>query len=393
MSARAAILDRCAAGICLFASCGPGTASVARAPSINPSSERVRAIASQGSAIAGRVLLDGKPVGYYSVTVTKSYAATILERATLVHAADGRFHVAVKEPGSWDVIIAGPGFARRVVAGSQVDEGKTSDLGDVVVTRGHTIRGVVRDTDGNPIVGADVALVTTELPDARGELDQLAHGNLFARSDDRGAYEIAGSAMIPLQMGHPQISATTRDHRVSLPAVVPDGDATIDLIVERTGRLEITLTGSVQTLVFVSPVGNRRVSLPVRTTNGMYHLDVPAGDYELSTIRPAQPYASQRQQVLVAAGAVAAVTIAVPPTPPVSIKVHVVGASCDEVQLFARDDAPAVTAKCNGGDAEFAQVEPGMYFACATGSSKRACEAFIVAEATANQNFEIHPRP
>jgi hypothetical protein len=378
-----------ATSIYLVASCGPRTSNYVMAPSHKPTLEPSREVAPHGSAISGRVLFGGRPVRYFGVTVTSNFAGVILGHANVFHAADGRFRVAVPEAGSWDLIIAGPGFARRVLAGNEVEEGKTRDVGDVVVARGHTIRGVVRDAGGAPMPSADIALVATEFSDVSGELDQLARGNIYTRTDDRGAYEIEGSAIEPLAIGTPQISATTRDRRASLPTAVPDSDTRIDLTVGLTGTLEIAVTGSVQTTVIVNPVGNHSVSLPVHQIGDVYRLDVPVGDYEIATVLIGQTVSLQRRQVSVSAGAIAAVTIAVPPIPSVPIKVHA-DLACDEMQLYARADAPVATAKCVSGDAEFAQVEPGVYMACSITSGKRACESFVVGESTASQQFDLN---
>jgi hypothetical protein len=346
--------------------------------------------APERTSIAGRVLLDGQPVNYYGVTATRNFAfSAVWGPAKAIHAADGRFRVPVSEAGTWDLVIAGPRFARRVLTSNAVEDGHTLDVGDVVVNRGHTIRGVVRDA-GGPVAGADVSFVTTPSIDG-GELDELARGNLSAASDGSGAYEIEGVVKLPLETFHPQIMAATRDHRVSWPVAAPDADATIDLAVAPAGTVEITVTGSVQTAVFVRPAGNSRISLPARRSGGVFRLDVPAGDYEVVAFQTGAQPPAPRQQVSVITGAVALVTFAITSRPPVAIEVRVAGASCDEVELEAPGDLPVATAKCSDGVAHFAQVEPGLYKACGTSSGVRTCMGFRVSDSP-NQKFEIRPR-
>lgn len=380
------------AGLVVLAACGGPPVVPPAPPPLRPTPHAPSPPAEPtGTAIAGRVVLDGAPVRYYGVIVSASFASSApTDPAKVIHHGDGRFRLPVKDLGPWDLVIAGPGFARKVVAGTSVPDGATKDLGDIAVAHGHTIRGVVRDGYGAPVASAEVALVSTPGAEQGGALDELARGNLSAITGDDGGYEIDDVAQLPLRHSHPTLTASTRDHRVSLPASVPDADATLDLVVEAVGTLEVRVTGSVQGRVVVHTVNRPMVLVPGHQSAGVYRVDAPAGDYEVVVFsggrNPPQP-----QRVTIVAGSVAAVTVPLQPMPLVGIKIHVAGASCDEVQLTViGEDAPVASGKCIGSDAELAQVEPGQYMACTTGAVKPACNVVRVRD-SGQQTFQIGP--
>jgi hypothetical protein len=222
--------------------------------------------------VVGRVLLDGQPVPYYGVTVARNFTS-FYQPPTPIRAADGRFRVAVPKPDTWDVVIAGPGFARTVLPGKAIGDGQTLDLGDISVGHGHTIRGAVRDDSGAPVANARVALVASPWPGASDDLAELAHGNIAAITDARGNYRIAGTAAIALDTGRRQITASTADQRWSLPAMVPDTDATVDFMVGPTGALDATVVGSVQASVFATARSNRGGFLAGQKHDRVVHFD------------------------------------------------------------------------------------------------------------------------
>jgi hypothetical protein len=327
-----------------------------------------------GTAIAGRVVLEGTPVRYYGVIASTSYPKSAPpEPARVIRASDGRFRVVVKDLGPWDLVIAGPGFARKIIVSTSVPEGTTKDLGDIEVTHGHTIRGVVRDGYGAPVPSADIALVSTPLAEPGSVLDDLARGNLSAITSDDGSYEIDDVGQIAFRSSRPTITATTRDHRTSLSSPVPDADTTIDFTVQPVGTLEVRVTGSVQGRVVVHTTGKPMVLVPGHQTAGVYRVDAPAGDYEIVVFN-VTGQAPPSQRITIVPGTVVSTTFALPVVPAVGITVHVNGTTCDEVQLTVPgEDGPVASGRCIGTDAEIPQVEPGRYMACSSGAGKPAC--------------------
>jgi len=82
------------------------------------------------AGITGRVLLDGKPVTYYGVAIDEDANASY-SRPVPVRDPAGRFTRRDVAPGTFAIIIVGPGFARRVVEGVHVTSGGMTDVGDI----------------------------------------------------------------------------------------------------------------------------------------------------------------------------------------------------------------------------------------------------------------------
>jgi hypothetical protein len=83
--------------------------------------------------VTGRVILDGVPVRHYRFAITDDPAAD--PRTTAVYDASGRFAEPDAPPGTFAVLITGPGLANRVVEHVAITPGRTTDLGDIAVTR------------------------------------------------------------------------------------------------------------------------------------------------------------------------------------------------------------------------------------------------------------------
>ncbi len=266
--------------------------------------------------------------------------------ARSVHTNDGRFSLSVDGPGEWDVIIAAPGLARRVLVRRQIENGKVLDLGDVALSRGHVIQGVVRDEAGAPFAGARV-----------------------------------------------DVSAITKDGRASLPADVPDADATIDLTASAAGGIEVTVHGAADSIVDARPVGNSGAVLHGQKSRDVVRFDcVPEGDYNLELLVPFPGAVVGPERVSVAAGQVTSTTLSAPVSAPVAITVHSADGPCRAIELLPPGQAdPAHTSRCSGNEAAFPAVTPGRYWACTTakGGVVDFCSPVAVQPAPALQTFEI----
>jgi hypothetical protein len=104
--------------------------------------------------LVGRVTLDGQPVPYFGVSMVVAKISNSLPDA--VRSADGRFAITLPR-GTWDLIFAGPGFARTVVPNVTIAESGNAPL-EVAVTHGYTIDGTVVDPVGNPVGSAAVRI-------------------------------------------------------------------------------------------------------------------------------------------------------------------------------------------------------------------------------------------
>lgn len=209
-----------------------------------------------GTPISGRVLLNGEPVPFFGVTATDDATFTpglgTFFRPTPFHTSDGRFTITPRNSRDRDLVIAGPGFERLAVRA--VPRGQ-SDIGDINVTNGHRIEGVVRDDVGRPVANATVTFspstgAATATASARDGVDQLTDlllGVITVNSDQHGHYVIQGAAAdtpwpTKYFAGPMQVIARSPDH-ASVPVVLPDADATADLTLQKTGVVELVAPG------------------------------------------------------------------------------------------------------------------------------------------------------
>jgi hypothetical protein len=240
------------------------------------------------------VLLNGQPVPFFGVTATDDATFTpglgSFFRPTPFQTSDGRFTITPRSVRDRDLIIAGPGFERIAV---RAVPRKQSDIGDINVTTGHRIEGVVRDEAGNPVAGATVTFSpSTSAATARDDIDQLTDlllGVITVTSDERGHYVIQGAAGDPpwpatYVDGPTQLIARSPD-LASVPVIIPDGDTTADLTLHKSGVLEIVAPGRARheiVLINIRAAAAPDVSLRFTLYDNHSHVrtQVAAGAYE-----------------------------------------------------------------------------------------------------------------
>ena len=347
------------------------------------------------AALIGRALLDGKPVPYYGVLVSEHPEFAFIGDPVSVRSADGTFAIHSVQPGTWGVIVLGPGTARQVITDVHVADGKTTDLGDIVLARGAKISGHVTDTSGAPVVGArvQIGLALRGMPD-RGTLAAAFAGSYTTTTDASGAYVFDGVALGE----HESISATAPGRGMAPPLPLPAGDSTIDLTLAASGGIDGTLVNYTSGYVGVharsTVPGMSRISLDaVLDASGGFHFDdVPAGDYSIGMFAPPGSPSAPSVQATVVANQRITVTLVLPKAT-VDIAVHVTGADCD-LFLLARPgegsgmpgpDSFVQIAKCNKGVAEISAIAPGPYRGC----SSQKCAPLTVAEAPPKQTIEL----
>jgi len=109
-----------------------------------PGEEAVRVVVNRQASFEGRVVRrDGKPLGEFVVGHHR------------VASPDGRFALRLDDVGSLPLVISASGLAPDIRPESP-GEGETIALGDVVLGAGRTVRGFLRTTTNEPIVGAAV---------------------------------------------------------------------------------------------------------------------------------------------------------------------------------------------------------------------------------------------
>jgi hypothetical protein len=197
--------------------------------------------------------------------------------------ADGRFVLEDVAEGSWVVEASAPDRANGVAPGVRVAAGPTVDVGRIRLTAGGTVRGVVLDTAGAPVAGAN-ALVE------RASRDWSGRGR-EATTDPGGAFEVRGveAGMVEVVVNHPSYA----QGRSSAVEVDPTrGPAELRVVLSQGGRIEGRVlrrdgTG-VQAMLNASAAspGGRRVSWSLSSTNtapdGSFVMEhVPAGRLSL----------------------------------------------------------------------------------------------------------------
>jgi Protein of unknown function (DUF2012) len=297
--------------LCNVVSCAPSSARPTEPATIPAQVQRPASIRTEnpkhGATISGRVLLDGKPVRYFGVTVTPNWAMESRKPPTVVRARDGRFSISNIEPGHWDVIVAGPGFARYLALGHDLDDDAHAiDLGDLNVKHGFTIEGHVTTADGRPAAGATVSLNQSPVVDSRDrdELTALTRGNLTTVTDNDGAYFFEGVTTIDLAGSGPRISASLPDGRWSLASDLSSGNAKVDLVITAVGEVDGTVSGTIDPkgLVFARSATKSRTfyDTKLRRDGSFVFPNLPIGEYQLFVFSPsaARPGAPVRVTVV-----------------------------------------------------------------------------------------------
>lgn len=89
-------------------------------------------------------------------------------------------------------MLVGPGFQRQVLDGVRAVPGRTTDLGEIAVSAGQSLRGRVVTASGAPVVGAAVVVHIRNGPVTEVTLSAENADVRGARSDASGRFEIAG---------------------------------------------------------------------------------------------------------------------------------------------------------------------------------------------------------
>jgi beta-lactamase regulating signal transducer with metallopeptidase domain len=140
--------------------------------------------------IVGRVVDEaGRAVSQYSIralakAVGRLGPTTISAQLT----GDGRFEVPRLRPGSYTLHIQAAEHVDKTVADTDVEEGRTTDVGPIVLFAGGTVRGIVVDPTGAPVAGAE--LRADEV--ARPRMHFGGAGDRDAVSDGAGRFEFRG---------------------------------------------------------------------------------------------------------------------------------------------------------------------------------------------------------
>jgi hypothetical protein len=266
----------------------------------------------------GIVTLDGVPRPYFGVTLTRDHQHAHLYGVSppaVFRGNDGKFTISAPEPGEWDLIVVGPGFARWVVKKIRIGSLSPSSPLRIEVARGYTVQGVVIDSRHNAVTAATIT-ITQGIATPTGEpLWELSQGNSRVQSDDSGHFRFDDvSSIDPVAT----IQAFSVGGEASLPQRLPDKSASIRLILLPVGRIDGRVEGDLGGAVIVAEsVSDATARLSARADQaGKFSFpEIPIGDYHLlafsSTARDEAPRGIA--SVTVSAGIVVNVSISVRP--------------------------------------------------------------------------------
>lgn len=359
---------------------------------INAPDRSVKLVLPDVSSITGRVLLDGQPMPYYGLIVTEHPRNSWQKTPTAVRSPDGRFTHNGVAPGSWGVVVGGPGVARKVIENVVVTEGKVTDLGDITLDRGQKVHGRVTTPNGVAVAGATVSVSEGHAFLAETPLKLAMQGNASVVTDAAGAYSLDG------------IVASYRNEIVALhPTLGSSGPkklaaklTTLDLVISPVGGIDGTVVSGTERVYLVTgkqiPT-ERSTSLKAEVdgTGGFTLDNLVPGDYELAPFAAPGEAAPPGTRVTVVANKRTAVTLTMP-TMGVTLAVHY-GAACRMVMMRPAGEGSGpphemlASAMCDDkGNALIEGVSPGSYRVC---PQPLTCAAVTVTETPPRQTIEV----
>lgn len=252
----------------------------------------VKLVLVTGAVISGRVLFGGKPMPHFGISLRERDTSFSGGRQA-TRDADGQFTLRNVEPGTWQLTLVGPGTRMKLLDPITVESGRPVDVGDVALEPGQRVCGHVRDPSGAPLLGARVIIGHAPgRAEAQSQPDRWFQGLYETTTDATGAYVFDGVDGRHEFMGPRRIWATHPNSGVSVISELPDEDATVDIELLGSGRIEGVvegLRGGVP-LVFArradEPEAARRElvtkSSEVRFLGEFRFDDAPPGDYIIS---------------------------------------------------------------------------------------------------------------
>ena len=187
-------------------------------------------------AIEGQVLDDatGRPIADFQILHIDDYNSHFVgvrENFERRRDEDGRFRIEAVEPGPATIVAKAPGYGESSVDVPYVGVGETVRDVEIRLKGGASVKGVVVDTDGDPIANAGI------IP---GEIPEVKHPStaVVTRTDADGAFRLSG-----LSSGLQVISAYHPDYAVaSVPVeLAADRKNAVTIVLPKGGIVEGTV--------------------------------------------------------------------------------------------------------------------------------------------------------
>lgn len=346
----------------------------------------VRLVLPSRATVTGRVMLDGAPATAFAFVLDPEGGPfSGYDNAEPAHVADGRFRRELHS-GTWNLQVTAPG-CDILKQSAHAEAGKTTDLGDLVLSRGRRIVGLVRDAGGMPIADAKVELGWQSADDAPAQA--LFTGTRETKTDASGAFAFEGVAhdRRHIRAVHPTLGVAERRD------VAADQNE-IDLVLTATGAIDGVIDGfrGDETYVYASLDGKSQGSTGIDRAGEFHFENLPAGRYLITQeldvefaplIRPvyADVTAGHRTKIM-----------ATMSSSTVSLQVRVAPGACKEgeqvtVRTTGEPGQRIATIPCiapNPSPLRF--VEPRSYLAC---TADQRCQDLDVTSST--KSIEIGP--
>jgi hypothetical protein len=195
---------------------------------------------------------------------------------------EGRFRIAALAPGEWTLRASSTGYVRSEPRALTLLAGHELDAGDIVLTRGGRITGLVVDADGRPAVAADVGAERLEpaAPAAgagAAAADSRRRTTIRVATDPKGRFTFEALAA-------GRYAVTCEPGAQAEVEVVAGADADVTLQLRRRPRVHGRVTDS------AGPVADAEVFAQVQMALGFLDdsetRSSPAGAYELEFYTP-----------------------------------------------------------------------------------------------------------
>lgn len=263
--------------------------------------------------VVGRVTLDGEPVRYFGITLVENHDGPLFEKPLVVRDVDGRFAIEPRR-GYWDIVIAGPGFARHVIKRAEVTAGTVLN---VAVEHGPTITGQLTNTNGLAVPGATISIQTWGVP-AGDDLRDSANNTFSTVSDHAGRFRIE-NVEVSLR---PRISTVLSGVAATVPREIVATDTTLDLVMQPVGSIVGTVGGYsarsrdvLPSLIVLAHTSGGAILVGENIEpNGTFRfIDVPIGPYYVGVMETSGPRGPLLQRrVVVTAGQSVTATLTAP---------------------------------------------------------------------------------
>lgn len=221
-------------------------------------------------AISGRVVsFDGRPVTSFRMAVLSGNRTRIepwqRNQFRRMHDDDGRFRLPNVEPGNVTLAVEAPGFAETTHFVGGVESGETVTDVLIELTEGIDVSGIVVDSSGHAIEGAEIFLGPVPDPWMRAQ-------SVATRSDASGRFLLIGvggsvsriSATHPsYASGHAPFSARNvpRQLRIELTAGgVLEGTITVEGVPSATVNVHVYYPGGESKNAHTKADGSYRIS-------------------------------------------------------------------------------------------------------------------------------------